>query len=34
VTAGLVKHWLESGKLGLSTPASGRTAERWQRVAW
>ncbi|WP_155728352.1 acyl-CoA dehydrogenase family protein, partial [Mycobacterium avium] len=32
-TAGLVKHWLESGRLELPLPASGRTAERWQRLA-
>ncbi|WP_155729929.1 acyl-CoA dehydrogenase family protein, partial [Mycobacterium avium] len=31
--AGLVKHWLESGRLELPLPASGRTAERWQRLA-
>jgi alkylation response protein AidB-like acyl-CoA dehydrogenase len=33
VTAGLVKHWLESGRLELPLPASGRTAERWQRLS-
>jgi alkylation response protein AidB-like acyl-CoA dehydrogenase len=33
VTAGLVQHWLESGRLELPLPASGRTAERWQRLA-
>jgi alkylation response protein AidB-like acyl-CoA dehydrogenase len=33
VTAGLVKHWLESGRLELPLPASGRTAERWARLA-
>lgn len=33
VTAGLVEHWLESGRLELPLPASGRTAERWQRLA-
>jgi len=33
VTAGLVKHWLESGRLELPLPASGRTPERWQRLA-
>jgi len=33
VTAGLVRHWLESGRLELPLPASGRTAERWQRLA-
>jgi alkylation response protein AidB-like acyl-CoA dehydrogenase len=29
----LVRHWLESGRLELPLPASGRTAERWQRLA-
>ncbi|ETZ47523.1 acyl-CoA dehydrogenase, middle domain protein [Mycobacterium avium MAV_120809_2495] len=29
----MVKHWLESGRLELPLPASGRTAERWQRLA-
>lgn len=33
MTAGLVEHWLESGRLELPLPASGRTAERWQRLA-
>lgn len=33
MTAGVVKHWLESGRLELPLPASGRTAERWQRLA-
>lgn len=33
MTAGLVKHWLDSGRLELPLPASGRTAERWQRLA-
>jgi len=33
VTAGLVKHWLETGRLELPLPASGRTAERWQGLA-
>jgi alkylation response protein AidB-like acyl-CoA dehydrogenase len=33
VTAGLVKHWLQSGRIELPLPASGRTAERWQRLA-
>jgi len=32
MTAGLVQHWLESGRLELPLPASGRTAERWQRL--
>jgi alkylation response protein AidB-like acyl-CoA dehydrogenase len=29
----LVQHWLDSGRLELPLPASGRTAERWQRLA-
>jgi alkylation response protein AidB-like acyl-CoA dehydrogenase len=33
VTAGLVQHWLESGRLELPLPASGRTAERWHGLA-
>ncbi|MGO9386130.1 MAG: acyl-CoA dehydrogenase family protein [Mycobacterium sp.] len=33
MTAGVVTHWLESGRLELPLPASGRTAERWQRLA-
>lgn len=33
MTAGLVKHWQESGRLELPLPASGRTAERWQRLS-
>ncbi|OBK26068.1 acyl-CoA dehydrogenase family protein [Mycobacterium asiaticum] len=33
MTAGLVQHWLESGRLELPLPASGYTAERWQRLA-
>ncbi len=33
MTAGLVRHWLETGRLELPLPASGRTAERWQRLA-
>lgn len=33
MAAGLVQHWLESGRLDLPLPASGRTAERWQRLA-
>ncbi|MDT5119014.1 MAG: hypothetical protein QOE30_4753 [Mycobacterium sp.] len=33
MTAGLVKHWLDSGRLELPLPASGRTRERWQRLA-
>jgi alkylation response protein AidB-like acyl-CoA dehydrogenase len=33
VTAGLIKHWLDSGRLELPLPASGRTLDRWQRLA-
>lgn len=33
MTAGLVQHWLESGLLEMPLPASGLTAERWQRLA-
>ncbi|KAA1251111.1 acyl-CoA dehydrogenase [Mycobacterium simiae] len=33
MTAGLVQHWLESGRLELPLPASGHTSERWQRLA-
>ncbi|CQD20220.1 acyl-CoA dehydrogenase family protein [Mycobacterium europaeum] len=33
MTAGLVRHWLDAGRLELPLPASGRTAERWQRLA-
>ncbi|MDD4868318.1 MAG: acyl-CoA/acyl-ACP dehydrogenase [Mycobacterium sp.] len=33
MTAGVVKHWLDSGRLELPLPASGRSAERWQRLA-
>lgn len=33
MTAGLVQHWLESGRLELPLPASGRTAERWNGLA-
>ncbi|BAX91486.1 acyl-CoA dehydrogenase [Mycobacterium shigaense] len=32
MTAGLVQHWLDSGRLELPLPASGRTQERWQRL--
>lgn len=32
MTAGVVKHWLDCGRLELPLPASGRTAERWQRL--
>ncbi|WAJ46532.1 acyl-CoA dehydrogenase [Mycobacterium sp. Aquia_216] len=33
MTAGLIKHWLDSGRLDLPQPASGRTLERWRRLA-
>lgn len=33
MTAGLVQHWLESGRLELPLPAAGYTAERLQRLA-
>jgi alkylation response protein AidB-like acyl-CoA dehydrogenase len=33
VTAGLVRQWLEAGRLELPLPGSGRTAERWRRLA-
>ena len=33
MTAGLIKHWLDSGRLELPLPASGRTGERWRRLA-
>jgi alkylation response protein AidB-like acyl-CoA dehydrogenase len=33
VTAQLVRYWLGSGRLELPLPASGHTAERWQRLA-
>jgi alkylation response protein AidB-like acyl-CoA dehydrogenase len=33
VTAGLVRRWLNSGRLDLPLPGSGRTAERWQSLA-
>jgi alkylation response protein AidB-like acyl-CoA dehydrogenase len=33
MTAGLVQHWLDTGRLELPLPASGRTADRWQRLA-
>ncbi|CAM2878539.1 acyl-CoA dehydrogenase [Mycobacterium intermedium] len=32
MTAGVVQHWLDSGRLELPLPASGLTAERWQRL--
>jgi alkylation response protein AidB-like acyl-CoA dehydrogenase len=33
MTAGLVQHWLDSGRLEMPLPASGNTVERWQRLA-
>jgi alkylation response protein AidB-like acyl-CoA dehydrogenase len=33
MTALLVQEWLGAGRLELPLPASGRTAERWQRLA-
>ncbi|WP_077077220.1 acyl-CoA dehydrogenase family protein [Mycobacterium numidiamassiliense] len=33
MTAGLVQHWLDSGRLELPLPGSGRTEERWERLA-
>jgi alkylation response protein AidB-like acyl-CoA dehydrogenase len=33
MTAGLVKHWLNSGKLELPLPGSGATAQRWRLLA-
>jgi alkylation response protein AidB-like acyl-CoA dehydrogenase len=33
MTAGLVRQWLESGRLDLPLPAAGQTVERWQRLA-
>ncbi|MBI3212267.1 MAG: acyl-CoA dehydrogenase family protein [Mycobacterium sp.] len=32
MTAGVVRHWLESGRLDLPLPASGHTADRWRRL--
>ncbi|MFA5710819.1 acyl-CoA dehydrogenase [Mycolicibacterium sp.] len=32
MTAGVVKHWLDSGKFELPLPGSGATAQRWQRL--
>ncbi len=32
MTAGVVAHWLDSGRLELPLPASGHTVERWQRL--
>ncbi|BBY22093.1 acyl-CoA dehydrogenase [Mycobacterium stomatepiae] len=33
MTAGLIKHWLDSGRLELPLPASGHTLERWRRLS-
>lgn len=33
MTAGLVRSWLESGRLDLPLPGSGATLRRWQRLA-
>lgn len=33
MSAGVVRHWLETGRLELPMPGSGRTAERWRRLA-
>ncbi|TVY06137.1 acyl-CoA dehydrogenase [Mycolicibacterium porcinum] len=33
MTAGLVRSWLESGRLELPLPGSGATARRWQKLA-
>ena len=33
MTAGLVQHWLDCGRLEMPLPASGSTAERWRRLA-
>ncbi len=33
MTAGLVRHWLESGRLALPLPGSGATADRWRRLS-
>ncbi|GAB7142079.1 acyl-CoA dehydrogenase [Mycobacterium riyadhense] len=33
MTAGLVQHWVDSGRLEVPLPASGHTAERWRRLA-
>ncbi len=32
MTAGVIRHWLESGRLEMPLPGSGRTYERWQRL--
>lgn len=33
MTAASVKHWLDTGRLDLPLPASGRTGERWRMLA-
>src|SRR5271156_2204107 len=33
MTAGLVQHWLDAGRLELPLPGSGRTAQRWERLS-
>lgn len=33
MTAGLVRHWLDIGRLEIALPGSGATARRWQRFA-
>jgi alkylation response protein AidB-like acyl-CoA dehydrogenase len=33
VTAGLVRHWLDAGRLRLPLPGGGETLARWQRLA-
>jgi alkylation response protein AidB-like acyl-CoA dehydrogenase len=33
MSAGVVRHWLDTGRLELPMPASGRTAERWRKLA-
>jgi alkylation response protein AidB-like acyl-CoA dehydrogenase len=33
MTAALIQHWLEAGRLDLPLPASGRTDERWRALA-
>ncbi len=33
MTAGTVRQWLSGGQLQLPLPGSGRTAQRWRRLA-
>ena len=33
MTAALIQHWLQAGRLDLPLPASGRTDERWRALA-